>query len=266
MKFACVLLRCAPAVMILRSGVAWAQTSYVTDFNVTESPVSESGAWRHAGLEWTRIAVANGLAFGTQTGNGGFDDSYAYLAGFSADQSASGVVHLDSEINSSTTHEVEILLRWADSAHTVRGYECNFAYNGQYADIVRWNGPKDDFTYLVPTLTANIPGGLHEGDIVSAKIVGHVITTYVNGTQILSVSDDRFNDGNPGMGFWRGAPSGPMNDFAFTRFTATSLTVPSVPVPATNGWRWRTLSCLALVGVAYTLLRRTQRRPVPDVK
>jgi hypothetical protein len=197
--------------------------SYTTDFNLTESPLSEAGVWKHTGLDWTRVATAGGLAFGTQTGSGGYDDSYAYLSGFPPDQTASGVVHLDPATGGGTTHEVEILLRWADSEHSARGYECNFAYNGQYADIVRWNGAKGDFTFVVPSLTASIPGGMHDGDTVSAKIVGHTITTYINGKQILSVSDSTFNDGNPGMGFWRGAPSGPMNDYGFTRFTASPV-------------------------------------------
>jgi hypothetical protein len=58
---------------------------------------------------------------------------------------------------------------------------------------------------------------------VSAKIVGNVITTYVNGAQINSTTDSVWTDGNPGMGFWRGAPSTPQNDFGFTSFSATSL-------------------------------------------
>jgi len=200
-----------------------AVVTYTTDFNGNEAVVSEGGAWTHLGVFWTKVATSGGLAYGTQAGNGNFDDSYAYLSGFPPDQMASGVVHLDANITTNTTHEVEILLRWSDTSDTVRGYEANFAYNGQYQDIVRWNGPRNSFTYLVPSLTAGIPGGLHEGDTVSAKIVGKTITTYVNGQKILSVDDDMFSDGNPGMGFFRGGPSNSQSDFAFTRFTATSV-------------------------------------------
>lgn len=238
--------------VVLVSSEALAASAYKTDFNLNESMISEGGVWRHNGLDWTRVETSAGLARGTQDGNGGFDDSYAYLSGFSADQTASGVVHLASNIDQSTTHEVEILLRWADAAHSARGYECNFAYNGQYADIVRWNGAKGDFTFLVPTGTARIPGGLREGDTVSARIVGHVITTFVNGVEILSVADDTYNDGNPGIGFWRGAPSGPADDFAFTHFSASSLS--AAPVPVSLGWR--NVPLLGLIGVLYTLLRR----------
>lgn len=242
-------------VVTLTSSVATAATSYTTDFNLTESPVSEGGAWKQTGLDWTRIVTTGGIAHGTQTGNGGYDDSYAYLSGFSPDQSASAVVHLDPNINHATTHEVEILLRWADSAHTARGYECNFAYNGQYQDIVRWNGPKSNYTYLVPTGSAHIPGGLREGDVVSAKIVGNLITTYVNGIEILSVADNVFKDGNPGMGFWRGAPSGPANDVAFTRFTAASLTPASAAVAVPARPSWSGLLWIATFAVAWRSTR-----------
>jgi len=234
-------------LLLVHSTSARAATAYVTDFDLTESPISEQGAWSQTGLDWNKVVTAGGLAFGTQTGNGGFDDSYAYLSGFTPDQLASAVVQLGA-LGGGVTHEVELLLRWADSEHSARGYECNFAHDGQYADIVRWNGPKDSFTYLVPTLTAAIPGGLHNGDTVSAKIIGHTITTYVNGTQILTVTDNTFNDGNPGIGFFRGGPSGPQNDFSLTHFSASSLnaTTPA-PVPALG---WGMLSFLALASVA----------------
>jgi len=227
--FLCLLLS-----MLASHTNAFAATSYTTDFNLTESPLSEGGVWKHAGLDWTRPASAGGFAYGTQTGTGGYDDSYAYLSGFPPDQSASGVVHIDSRTSTTTTHEVEILLRWSDSASSARGYECNFAYNGQYADIVRWNGAKGDFTFLAPAGTAGISGGLKEGDVVSAQIIGNVITTFVNGTKVLSVVDSTYGDGNPGMGFWRGDPSSPLDDFAFTRFSAVAL---GQNVPLTFSWR-----------------------------
>ena len=73
------------------------------------------------------VDAAGGVAFGTQalgiarSGPRQYDDSYAYLSGFPADHEATGVGHLGS-IDPSCTHEVEILLRWADSAHVARGY------------------------------------------------------------------------------------------------------------------------------------------------
>jgi hypothetical protein len=244
------------------SSPSHAVTDYATDFDLTEKPISEGGAWKHTGLDWTPVMTAGGLAHGTQTGTGGYDDSYAYLSGFPPDQAAAGVVHLDAATSRNTTHEVEILLRWTDGPHFARGYECNFAYNGEYADIVRWNGARDDYTYLVPTGSAGIPGGLHDGDVISAQIVGRVITTFVNGVPLLSTVDGTFDTGNPGMGFFRGGPSAPASDFAFTRFTATSVTRP-VPWTTLIPPRRRRLAGFAFAALALLVLfgfRRLWRR------
>jgi hypothetical protein len=199
--------------------------SYTTNFDVAESPISESGAWHHDGLDWTVVETAGGVASNTQalgvarSGPGQYNDSYAYLSGFPPDQQASGVVDLGS-IDTSCTHEVEILLRWADSAHNARGYECAVAYDGSYVQIARWNGALGDFTFLGSS--GSVPGGLHDGDVVSASIVGDQITVLVNGTMRTSARDSMFATGNPGIGFWRGTSGcGSKGDFGFTRYTAT---------------------------------------------
>jgi hypothetical protein len=193
--------------------------TYSTNFDLVESPISEGGAWKHFGADWTLVNTSEGLAWGTQTG-GAYDDSYAYLSGFPPNQMASGVVHLASPA-SGATHEVEILLHWSDDAHNARGYECNLAWNGGYAEIVRWNGPLNDFTYLN---RSSAPSGVHEGDTLSAKIVGSTITSYLNGVQIATATDSTFKTGNPGIGLWRGggAPV-TLRDYAFTSFAATAL-------------------------------------------
>ena len=194
--------------------------SYSTHFDLTESPISEGGAWKHLSLDWTLVNTSNGLAWGTQTGSGAYDDSYAYLSGFPANQTASAVIHLASP-DGSATHEVEVLLHWADATHNARGYECNLAWNGGYAEIVRWNGALGDFTYLN---RSSAPMGVHDGDTFSAKIVGTTITSYLNGVQIATATDSTFTDGNPGFGLWRGSGAPvTLRDYAFTSFTATSL-------------------------------------------
>jgi hypothetical protein len=200
--------------------------TYTTDFNLTESPISEGGRWHNNGLDWTFVGTANGIAFGTQkigvarVPPGQYDDSYAYLTGFPPDQQASGVVHLGT-IDGGCSHEVEILLRWADSAHNAHGYECNLAYNGAYAEIVRWNGALGSYTYLN---RGSVPGGVHEGDTLSASIVGTTITLSVNGVVRAMATDATFPTGNPGMAFYRGASGcGTLGDFGFTRFTASAI-------------------------------------------
>ncbi len=208
------------------SGGGTATATYTTNFDTTESPISEAGHWHHVGLDWTTVDTAGGTAFGTQalgvsrSGPTGYDDSYAYLDGFSPDQEASAVVSLGT-IDTSCTHEVEVLLRWDDGAHLAQGYECNVAFDGSYAQIVRWNGAVGDYMYLG---SGSVPGGVRDGDTVSARVTGGHITLSVNGTVRATADDATYPDGNPGIGFWRGdSGCGTLGDYGFTSFQATSL-------------------------------------------
>jgi hypothetical protein len=130
-------------VVLLAAVPAWGATQqYATTFDCAESPISECGAWSHVGLGWTTVVTEGGFAHGTETGLGGYDDSYAHLSGFSPSQAAGATYHRPASLDGSCSHEVEILLRWADSDHNARGYECNVSFDGGYTQIVRWNGPK----------------------------------------------------------------------------------------------------------------------------
>ncbi|HWP06254.1 MAG TPA: hypothetical protein VNN72_10950 [Polyangiaceae bacterium] len=200
--------------------------SYSTSFDTSESPLSERGAWHHDGVDWTIVQTTAGVAYGTQglgvprSGPEGYNDSYAYLAGFPADQTASAEIAMGT-IDTSCTHEVEILLRWFDSEHVARGYECNLAFDGSYAQIVRWNGPVGDYTYLGE---GSVPGGVKAGDTISASVVGSHITLSVNGTVRATADDATFADGNPGIGFWRGSSGcGAYADFGFVSFDASAI-------------------------------------------
>jgi hypothetical protein len=200
--------------------------TYTTQFDATESPLSENGRWHHAGLDWTTVDSANGIAFGTQalgvlrSGPTGYNDSYAYLDGFQPDQAATAVVSLGA-IDPTCTHEVEVILRWDDGDHSARGYECNVAFDGSYAQIVRWNGAVGDYTYLGE---GSVPGGVHDGDTVSARAVGSHLTLSVNGSVRATADDATYTNGNPGIAFWRGDNGcGTLGDYGFTSFEANSL-------------------------------------------
>jgi hypothetical protein len=197
--------------------------SYTTNFGLTEFPISEAGVWQHAGLDWTQVRTAGGYAFGTQAGassTGGYDDSYAYLSGFPANHSASAVIHKESGI-ASCCHEVELLLRWTDAEHDAHGYECNLAYDGAYAQIVRWNGAVGSFTYV--GAAGSVPGGVKDGDTLSCSIVGDSISLSVNGVERAKGTDTTFKTGNPGIGFFRRNASIAQSDYGFTSFTAQAL-------------------------------------------
>ena len=190
--------------------------SYATSFSGSENPISEGGVWLHTGPAWAFVAKSNGRAHGTQTGRGGYDDAYAYLSGFPPDHSASATLYLNPNALIGNNREAELLLRWSDSLDRATGYECNLQYNGDYAQIVRWNGPLGDFTVLA---SAAHPPKPKTGDVIKASIVGNAITVFYNGKPIVQATDSTFPTGNPGLGFFIRSPA-PNDDFGFTSFTA----------------------------------------------
>jgi hypothetical protein len=202
--------------------------SYSTSFPQTESPISENGRWVHLGTPWAIVDTAGGVAYGTQPGDGAYTDSYAHLSGFPPDVTVSVTIHLNAGLSPGGTREVEIHLRWADTANSARGYECNLAYNGSYAEVVRWNGALGSYTY-VSAQGSGGPGAVHDGDVFKAQIIGNVITTWLNGTQlqhvdVSSIGGTVWTDGDPGMGFWRGAgASATPGDYGFKSYSAASV-------------------------------------------
>jgi hypothetical protein len=217
-----------------------AGTASSTNFPLTENPISEGGKWitgKAFGLDWSDVATQPGLAFGTQTGSGGYNDSLAILNGnWSADQSGTATVHSVNQVGGNVFEEVEILLRFAIGAHSARGYEINFrSLNSteSYTQIVRWNGPLGSFTLL--DARGGSSYGIRDGDTVKATIVGNTITSYINGVAKLSVTDSTFSTGSPGMGFYLQGASGVNGNYGFTSYTASDNgTVPSPPAPPTN--------------------------------
>ncbi len=148
--------------------------------------------------------------------------------------------------------ELELRLRSAISAGSNSGYEINFrcVHNGtQYTEIVRWNGPRGDFTYLARA----IGPGLFNGDVVTATVVGNVITAYINGVQVNQATDDTYASGNPGIGFYLDRAPNLNGDFGFTNFTALDI----VTLPGDSGR-------IGLAGGAWRRLPRMSRdlRPV----
>jgi hypothetical protein len=194
---------------------------YSTSFNGTENPLSEGGVWQNNGLDWTNVQKVSGAAYGTQSGLGGNDDSYAHLAltaaGWPADIALSGVVYMPQPILVGT-HEIELLVRWSDSPHDARGYEVLLSYGGE-VQIIRWNGPLGNFT---PIGTTGIYSGIRDGDVFSATVVGPVISGYVNGVQIAQAVDSTYTGGSPGIGFFRRV-LGANSDFGFRSFTAADV-------------------------------------------
>jgi hypothetical protein len=225
--------------LVSRSGsvqsVASASTgtprTYTTHFPRAEDPLSEGGKWtngRKDGLDWADVRTTPGLALGTEYGGTRpapqkYDDSTALLTVvWGPDQMAQATVHAVNP-NDKIFEEVELRLRGALSPHKATGYEILFRSSksaSAYCEVVRWNGPLGDFTYLSRAKGSQC--GVSSGDVVKASMVGNVITAYVNGVQVLRASDDTFKSGNPGIGFYVEGATGVDGDYGFTSFTATS--------------------------------------------
>ena len=198
--------------------------TYLTTFSAIENPISESGAWSSIDITRTRMATSGGRCFGTQIG-GAFDDSVALLTGiWPASVQITGTVFRGS---TSGIEELEILFRGANTSTTTTGYEINYAHDGQYVNVYRWEGGINlaDFVPLIPENTHSIPGGLSTGNQIRAQIQGDTITALYNKgagwVTVFSASDTsvgghaKYASGRPGIGAFKTSGSGALNQFEF---------------------------------------------------
>jgi len=196
--------------------------SYSTSFPAIENPISEGKSWSNGlaiGISWNNVRTTSGFAFGTQTGTTKYDDSIASLTGvWGPNQTVQATVHIVRS-DSALFEEVELHVRRSIAANHATGYEILFSIKrqNQYIQIVRWNGPYNDWTEL-----KEVKGYVKDGDEVKASIVGNKITAYINGSVVLSVSDDTYSVGSPGIGFYvQSGESANSSNFGFSRFVAT---------------------------------------------
>src|SRR5262249_16172086 len=119
----------------------------------------------------------------------------------------------------SVNKEVELLLRWSDSAHNAQGYEINIQMSGAYAQIVRWNGPFGSFQELTRAASPPAP---KTGHVYKATIVRNTISVYFNNQLLMQATDSTWSTGQPGMGFFV-EPGASNSEFGFTSYTANGL-------------------------------------------
>jgi hypothetical protein len=208
-------------------------------FDSDEDPIAVSAHFRSNGLLWTRVITVGGKAYGTQTGSAGhifdpvpdlnshFDDSTVHLFGWDAYPDQESIITIVKGTVNATTQEAECLVRWLSVPFAIRGYEFNYAHDGAYCGIVRWNGARDDFT-PISTGHENPNGALATGDKLRLRIVGTSLTAsrMANGTStwvdVATATDSTWSTGNPGIGFWKDA--GTSNSaLAVTRFQANPI-------------------------------------------
>lgn len=205
---------------------------YSTNFAHAENPLSDGGQWYEGktdGLDWTNVRTIPGLAFGTEIGGNRpapqkYDDSTAILKGtWGPNQTVQATVHsVNPNQNGKVWEEVELRLRSSISPHNCTGYEVMFRCTKipqAYCNIARWEGPLGKFTYIKKMQGSKY--GVKNGDVVKATMIGNVLTVYINGVQMIQVTDNKFKSGNPGMGFYLDGATGVMRDYGFSNFMAT---------------------------------------------
>ena len=220
---------------------AFAQT-YSTSFLLTENPISENGKWiggRSAGRSlWGDVQTSGGMAHGVSEPTK-FGDPTAILTGsWDADQQAQIIVKI-THTPTVCCHEIEVRLRTTIGANTITGYEvyCSIVPGNKYCHIARWTGPNGLYCNIEPS-TPNII--LVNGDVLKGTVTGSnpaVITGYLNGAQIMQVSDTGnegadgtdcgagrpvFTSGSPGVGFYDDKDDHQWSSFGVSNFAASA--------------------------------------------
>lgn len=202
--------------------------SYSTDFPLDENPISEGGMWlngRKDGIDWIDCIAKNGECFGEvsrmaaaerraeqglgagatgegESAEGDYDDPTAVLTGeWGRNQHGKGDIFVRNATDK-YFQEVQFRLRHTMRPNWCSGYEVFWRClkgEGSYAEIVRWNGKIGDWTSL--QRHTGPEHGLEHGDHIEATIIGNVITGYINGVESITVVDDTWPEGAPGIGF-----------------------------------------------------------------
>jgi hypothetical protein len=150
---------------------------YHTLFPKAQNPISENESWINGGtvgFDWADVRTKPGIAFGTDLATQ-YADPTAVLAGtWGSNQEVERKVTVRKAF-SDCCHEVELRLRTTIRPHAITGYEvlCSVVVGNPYLEIVRWNGPLNDFTYIGRTKL-----GCGEGDTLKAIAFGNRISPY----------------------------------------------------------------------------------------
>ena len=203
--------------------------SYRTDFPAAENPISQGSIWYNGaddGIDWCNVQTSIGYAWGVGPCKVSYADPTAILKGtWGPDQTVQATARIRTT-DPSYYQEIELRLRTTVRAHRMVGYEVNFGVSHAYLQIVRWNGPLADFTYLgssctYPSVCGQVAGfTVQNGDVAKATISGSTISVYVNGTLRATATDGTYTTGNPGIGYNYGC-GGTYANFAWENFSAS---------------------------------------------
>jgi hypothetical protein len=224
--------------------------TYTTSFPLTENPISDGGNWvggqSAGGNLWGNIQTTPGFAFGVSEPTQ-FGDPTAILTGtWSATQSATGTVKINTVPTGTCCHEAEVRLRMTISSNSITGYEvyCSVMPDNPYCHIARWNGPNGSYCNIEQSQPSTF---LANGDVLMGTVTGTnpvTITGFKNGVQIMQAQDSGtgcstggaagpWTSGNPGIGFYDNQDFN-WNTFGFSSFTASGSLTSQKPNPPTG--------------------------------
>ena len=247
--------------IVLMSWPTWAfAQTYSTSFPLTENPISEKGKWVGGqsadGNLWGNVQTSGGMAYGVSEPTT-FGDPTAILTGsWAANQQAQVTVKIDTTptamsdlisllkqyvgtVRQVCCHEIEVRLRVTIGANRITGYEvyCSVVPGNKYCHIARWSGPNGLYCNIEPSSPSI---NLVNGDVLMGTVTGSnsaLITAYLNGVQIMQVSDTGneggegtdcgagrpvFTSGSPGIGFYDNRNDNQWNYFGVSNFTANA--------------------------------------------
>jgi hypothetical protein len=197
---------------------------FSTSFPATEDPISQGGIWLNGeadGIDWENCKTNGSGIFANGFSTNQYGDNVCLLKpsyrSFSANHYAQGTVYRAGGYD--VSHEIELYVRAAGAAHSWRGYEVYWTNPSGYINLVRWDGPLADFTYLADTPI----GQAVTGDVLRMEVTGTTITIYKNGSQVMTHSDSTWSSGQPGIGFGVWDVSTVLTNYGWSSFEAGDL-------------------------------------------
>jgi hypothetical protein len=154
-----------------------------------------------------------------------YDDSFAFVPGFGANQWCEGVIYKEPGYNpyaAGGSHEVEIILgcRTSSGYHRWNEFLLNAAGG---VDIINLDGGPGSYTHLGVATGAMLGRSVNDGDVIRATKIGNTLSFYFNGVLVSSYTGPMVADGS-GIGiagFIR--PGATHNKFGFRRVSMGTL-------------------------------------------
>jgi hypothetical protein len=184
---------------------------YVTDFPLTENPISEGGRWLNGELDGVilgNVRTTPGKAFADRLipVAGPNADSTAILVSpvVGPDQYVEITIHREVGYTPPDSHEIALILRGSmDSVGPIYTpfYQIQLLFGGTGCVFYTQDGTMGGYAEL-GGVTGPSFSALVTGDVIRAKIVDNVMTVYKNGVFGLTCTDDTFANGSPGIGFF----------------------------------------------------------------